>query len=51
MSWKECEVREVRDKEWKEVRLEYAIKVYEARSAGACLDWLNMGWCWFGEEC
>ena len=50
-SRKEREAREARDKERKEARLEYATKVHEARSAGACLDWLNMGRCRFGEEC
>jgi|TARA_B100001540_G_scaffold160184_1_gene141788 hypothetical protein len=48
---KERERRETRDKERKAARLEYATKVHEARSAGACLDWLNMGRCRFGEEC
>jgi hypothetical protein len=48
---KERETRETRDKERKATRLEYATKVHEARSAGACLDWLNMGRCRFGEEC
>jgi len=48
---KERERRETKDKERKAARLEYATKVHEARSAGACLDWLNMGRCRFGEEC
>ena len=48
---RERESREERDKAKKAARLEYATKVHEARSSGACLDWLNMGRCRFGEEC
>lgn len=48
---KEREARESRDKELKAARVEYAAKVHEARSAGACLDWLNMGRCRFAEDC
>ena len=50
-SRKEREARESKAKEKKAARLEYTTKVHEARSAGACLDWLNMGRCRFGEEC
>lgn len=50
-SRKEREARESKAKEKKAARLEYATKVHEARSAGECLDWLNMGRCRFGGEC
>jgi hypothetical protein len=35
----------------KQARGEYNAAVHEARNAGACLDWLNMGTCRFGSEC
>lgn len=50
-SRKERETREGKDKEMKQARGEYNAAVHEARNAGACLDWLNMGTCRFGSEC
>jgi len=48
---RERERREERDRAKKNARVTYATKTHEARSSGACLDWLNMGRCRFADEC